>query len=166
MNNEIKITVIGCAIVFATIGIFVMNSMNPDQSMPQSEMIGERPQALKSIPDDSMKDLTKYPQTTIIKLDDNLSLKKTIIALSISENNTHPWGTIKGKVSNPAPGYPVVIQFFKSLEGNPIHVAQVDVKDDNSFEYSFRLLSIDEGKTTHFFEGDYYIKIFKTVNTQ
>lgn len=72
-------------------------------------------------------------------------------------------GIIEGKVKNPAPGYPVIVQFFKSLDEDPIHLAQIDLNDDNSFEYQFRLLSVEEGKTTHFFEGDYYVKIFKTI---
>jgi hypothetical protein len=85
--------------------------------------------------------------------------------MSIPENNTLPWGTVKGKVNDPSQGYPVIIQFFKSLEEDPIHVAQVNLKGDDSFEYKFRVLSIDEGKVTNFFEGDYTVKIFKVINT-
>ncbi|PJC51113.1 MAG: hypothetical protein CO032_01310 [Nitrosopumilales archaeon CG_4_9_14_0_2_um_filter_34_16] len=104
-------------------------------------------------------------QTTTTKLDDEISLEKTVTKMSIPQNNTLPWGAVKGKVNNPSQGYPVIIQFFKSLEEDPIHVAQVSLKGDNSFEYRFRVLSIDDGKITHFFEGDYYVKIFKVVNT-
>jgi hypothetical protein len=85
--------------------------------------------------------------------------------MNIPETNTLPWGTIKGKVNDPSQGYPVIIQIFKSDEDVPIHVAQVSLKGDNSFEYKFRLLSIDEGNITHFFEGDYNVKIFKVINT-
>jgi hypothetical protein len=104
-------------------------------------------------------------QTTTTKLDDEISLEKTVTKMSIPQNNTLPWGAVKGKVNNPSQGYPVIIQFFKSLGEDPIHVAQVSLKGDNSFEYRFRVLSIDDGKITHFFEGDYYVKIFKVVNT-
>lgn len=104
-------------------------------------------------------------QTTTTKLDDEISLEKTITKMSIPQNNILPWGAVKGKVNDPSQGYPVIIQFFKSLEEDPIHVAQVSLKGDNSFEYKFRVLSIDDGKITHFFEGDYYVKIFKVINT-
>lgn len=104
-------------------------------------------------------------QTTTTKLDDEISLEKTVTTMSIPENNTLPWGAVKGKVNDPSQGYPVIIQFFKSLDEDPIHVAQVSLKGDDSFEYKFRVLSIDDGEITHFFEGDYYVKIFKVVNT-
>lgn len=104
-------------------------------------------------------------KTTVTPLNDEVSLEKTVIPMSVPEENTLPWGVIKGKVDDPAQGYPVIIQFFKSIEDDPIHVAQVSLKGDNSFEYRFRVLSIDEGKVTHFFEGDYYVKIFKVINT-
>ncbi|HIE46935.1 MAG TPA: hypothetical protein EYP96_04200 [Nitrosopumilus sp.] len=104
-------------------------------------------------------------QTTMLKLDGEKSLQKTVTVMSVPENNVLPWGTVKGMVSNPIQGYPVIIQFFKSIEDDPIHVAQVNLKGDNSFEYKFRVLSIDGGEITHFFEGDYTIKIFKVVNT-
>jgi len=112
-----------------------------------------------------MSAFAETSQTTEIKLDDETSLQKTVAIMSIPENNVMPWGTVKGKVHDPVQGYPVIIQFFKSLEEDPIHVAQVKLKGDNSFEYRFRVLSVDDGKTTNFFEGDYRVKIFKVVNT-
>lgn len=116
-----------------------------------------------SIPD--MPVFAESSQTTVMKLNDELSLQKTVATMSIPENNTMPWGTVKGKVHDPAQGYPVIIQFFNDVEDVPIHVAQVNLKGDGSFEYRFRVLSTDEGSTTHFFEGDYDVKIFKVVNT-
>ncbi|WP_371504650.1 hypothetical protein [Nitrosopumilus adriaticus] len=104
-------------------------------------------------------------QTSVIKLDDETSLEKTTLNMNIPETNTLPWGTIKGKVNDPSQGHPVIIQIFKSDESVPIHVAQVNLKGDHSFEYKFRLLSIDDGKITPFFEGDYNVKIFKVINT-
>ncbi len=104
-------------------------------------------------------------QTTSSRIDDGTSLEKTVTVMNIPENNTLPWGTVKGKINDPTQGHPVIIQFFKSVEEDPVHVAQVGIKGDGSFEYRFRVLSIDEGQTTHFFEGDYIVKIFKVVNT-
>ena len=71
---------------------------------------------------------------------------------------------MKGKINDPTQGYPVIIQFFKSIKENPVHVAQVDVKGDGYFECRFRVLPIDEGNVTYFFEGDYIVKIFTAVN--
>lgn len=104
-------------------------------------------------------------ENTIVKLDQKKSLQKTITTMTVPQDNTFPWGTVKGKVNDPAQGYPVIIQFFKPGEEGPIHVAQVNLKGDDSFEYKFRVLSIDDGEITHFFEGDYNVKIFKVINT-
>lgn len=112
-----------------------------------------------------MSAFAETSQTTVLKLDDETSLQQTVTVMSIPENNAMPWGTVKGKVHDPVQGYPVIIQFFKSLEEVPIHVAQVNLKGDDSFEYRFRVLSVDEGTITHFFEGDYYVKIFKVIDT-
>ena len=105
------------------------------------------------------------PKTTILKLDDETSLERTVTVMSIPEDNLMPWGAVRGKVDNPSQGYPVIIQFFKSVEDDPVHVAQVDLKGDNSFEYRFRMLSIDDGIVTHFYTGDYTVKIFKVIDT-
>ena len=104
-------------------------------------------------------------QTTKLRLDDDTSLEKTVTVMNVPEDNALPWGTVKGKINDPTQGHPVIIQFFKSIKEEPVYVAQVDVKGDGSFEYRFRVLSIDEGKVTHFFEGDYIVKIFKVINT-
>ena len=161
MNNEIKITLIACLIIFAGIGVLAVNTIN-SSSMEISQK--EITPLDEPIIDDSQKSV-KYPHTSLSKIDENLSLKTTTMILSIPENNKHPWGFISGKVIDAAPGHPVIIQFFKSLDVTPIHVAQIDLDDDDSFEYQFRLLSVDDGITSHFFSGDYYIKIFKTVRT-
>ena len=120
---------------------------------------------IMSVPLLDMRAFAEPSQTTVTKLDDEISLEKTVTIMSIPEDNTLPWGTVKGKVNDPSQGYPVIIQFFKSIEEDPIHVAQVSLKGDDSFEYKFRVLSIDDGEITHFFEGDYYVKIFKVINT-
>lgn len=147
MNKELQITIISCAIIFASIG-FVVYDMNSNQITAPQTM----PNDMINTPADKLSFST---QDTIIE--------QTTTYLNIPANNTFPWGTIKGTVNNPAQGHPVIIQFFKSLDDSPVHVAQVDLKDDNSFEYKFRLFSIDGNVTSHIFEGDYQIKIFRTV---
>ena len=59
------------------------------------------------------------------RLDDDTSLEKTVTVMNIPEDNTLPWGTVKGKINDPTQGHPVIIQFFKSVEEVPVHVAQV-----------------------------------------
>ncbi len=162
MNREVLITLIGCAIIFAGVGFFAYH-MNTDQMhKPQVEKIPQR----VTIPDDSMTKPEKNfsDSTQNIKINDNTSIEKSTITLNIPANNTIPWGVIKGDVTDPTIGHPVIIQFFKSIDDSPVHVAQVNLDDDDTFEYKFRLLSIDDGITTHIFSGDYFIKIFKTIN--
>ena len=47
-----------------------------------------------------------------------------------------------------------------------MHVAQVDVEEDGSYEYMFRVRDVDlqTGVATDIFEGDYTIKIFKVID--
>lgn len=177
MNKQLQITVIACAIVFAGISVLAAETMNSDQVikpqlkkssetiMPESNMasnVVELPPDIKNI---SIESLAESPLSIVKRVDDNTSIQKTITGLSISEDNKLPWGTVHGIVTNPAPGHPVIIQFFKSLDDAPVHVAQVDLNDDNTFEYKFRLFSINDGITTHIFDGEYYIIIFRTLST-
>lgn len=175
MNREVLITLIACAIVFSGIGLLAYETMNSDKGTTTGKYpeirnieIVKAPEVVKipEITDDfSIESLTKSPKTLITKIDDKTSILKTITALQIPEDNKFPWGSIKGKVSNPTEGHPVIIKFYKSLDEVPVHVAQVDLMDNDTFEYKFRLFSIDEGITTHIFEGEYYIEIFKTINS-
>ena len=113
---------------------------------------------------EKIPEIQKYPETTILRLDDERSIKNTTIILNIPKNNTLPYAHIKGNVLNPAEGYPVILQIYKSLKEGPIHIAQVDLNEDNKFEYSFRILSINDGITIHLYEGDYFVKVIKVVN--
>ena len=103
---------------------------------------------------------------TIIPINYEISLKRTITIMNIPEDNKLPWGLVKGKPSDYVERYPVIIQFFK--EGEPIHVAQVNVKGDGSYEYKFRIRNIDNntGQIIDIFEGQYTVKIFKVIHNQ
>lgn len=93
--------------------------------------------------------------------DQSVILEKKIISMHISEDNQLPWGFVEGKVINPAEGYPVIIQIYKN--GEPVHFAQTDVKEDDSYEYRFRVRNVDGDQVINIFQGDYTVKIFKTV---
>jgi len=101
-------------------------------------------------------------ETTITAINEKTSLETTIAIMSVPVDNTFSWGFVSGMVSDPAERYPVIIQFFKGEE--PVHFAQVDVKGDGSYEYKFRVRSMDDGKVTNIFEGDYEVRIFKVIN--
>jgi len=102
---------------------------------------------------------------TVTSLYDETSIEKTVSVMSVPKDNTLPWGTVRGTIDDPAQGYPVIIQFFKGED--PVHVAQVDVKGDGSYEYKFRVrdVNLETGKVTNIFEGNYLVKIFKVVNS-
>lgn len=115
--------------------------------------------------------LTSYSfaetQTTVF-LNDKISLEKTTTTMSVPLGNTLPWGTVSGTIDNPAYGYPVIIQFFNEDSGDePMHIAQVDVSADDTYEYKFRVRDMDlqSGQVTDVFQGDYTVKIFKVVNS-
>lgn len=81
--------------------------------------------------------------------------------MNIAEDNTLPWGFVRGKIANPADGYPVIIQIYKN--GEPINFAQTDVKPDGSYEYKFRVRNVDGDQVINIFQGNYDVKVFKTV---
>ena len=105
-------------------------------------------------------------QTTITPIDDELSIEKTEMTLTIPEGNTLPWAFVEGKIKNHAPDFPVIIQFFdKDNHDEPIHVAQTEVNDDGSYEYKFRVRDVNAktGEIINIFEGTYNVKIFKVI---
>lgn len=101
--------------------------------------------------------------TTITPINDEVSLKKTVIPMDIPEDNKFPWGAVRGQASEYAERYPVIIQIFKGED--PVHFAQVDVKGDGSFEYKFRVRNVDAntGEATNIFEGQYTVNIFRVI---
>lgn len=103
---------------------------------------------------------------TVTPINEELSLEKIVTTMNIPKDNTLPWGAVKGAASDYVERYPVIIQFFKGDE--PVHVAQVDVKGDGSYEYKFRVKNTDNdtGNVINIFEGQYTVKIFKVIHNQ
>jgi len=168
MKNELTITIIACTVIFSGMGYLAYDTMNQQISTP----VKTASIPIQSTVDDilsnekySVNYFAQHPKTTKTILADGTTLTMTLVGMTIPENNKLPWGFVEGMVANPVPGHPVIVQFFKSLDDVPVHVAQIDLNDDNSYEYKFRVLAINEGITTHVFEGDYFVKIFKTVYT-
>ena len=173
MKSELLITLIACAVVFTGISFLALETMNSSQIMisdntRQVDAVMETeifilPDKIGDFP--SVDSLVMNPVTTIKKLDEKTSIKKTLTGFIVPTDNKMPWASVRGNVSNPAEGHPVIMKFFKSLDDVPVHIAQVNLNSDDTFEYKFRVLSIDDGVISHYFEGEYYIEIFKTVNT-
>ena len=114
------------------------------------------------IPNDVIAE-TNQNNVSIKPINEKISLETTTVTLSVPENNTLPWGTVFGAPSDVAERYPVIIQFYKGNEA--VHIAQVDVKGDGSYEYKFRVKNLDQdsGKFTDVFHGEYIVKIFKVI---
>ena len=106
---------------------------------------------------------TNENDISVTPINEKISLETTTTTLSVPENNKLPWGTVYGASSDVVERYPVIIQFYKGDEA--IHVAQVDVKGDGSYEYKFRVRNLDQntGQFTDIFQGDYTVKIFKVI---
>jgi hypothetical protein len=107
------------------------------------------------------------PQTTTTTpINEKISIKKTILTMNIPENNTLPWGIVKGDTSDVVENYPIIIQFYKNDKA--IHFAQVDVNGEELFEYKFRARNVDNttGEVENIFEGQYMVKIFRVVHNQ
>jgi hypothetical protein len=103
---------------------------------------------------------------TISPINEELSMKRTITSMNVPEDNTLSWGIVRGGASDYVERYPVIIQFYK--DDAPVHVAQVDVKGDGSYEYKFRVRNIDNntGEIIDIFEGQYTVKIFRVIHNQ
>jgi hypothetical protein len=99
--------------------------------------------------------------TTVLSTNDGIQLTKTVVPMTISPENTMPWGFIEGAVENHAEGYPVILQIYQNDQ--PVHFAQTDVNDNGTYEYKFRARNIDGYNVVTVYEGDYEVKIFKSV---
>jgi hypothetical protein len=102
-------------------------------------------------------------QITVTPINEEVSLEKTTTTMSVPQENTLPWGTIRGEASDVAERYPIIIQFYQGED--PVHFAQVDAKGDGSYEYKFRVRNLDSntGEFVNVFEGDYTVKIYKVI---
>lgn len=98
----------------------------------------------------------------IISNDNNIKLVKTTIPMHIPSDNMLPWASVHGTIENPAYGHPVIIQIYQN--GDATHFAQTNVNDDGSYEYKFRVRSVDGNNVVNVFEGDYEVRIFKTID--
>ena len=99
--------------------------------------------------------------TEYIPIDGIIYLEKTTIPMHVPADNPFPWGHVRGTIQSPAEGYDVIIQVYQ--DGVPVHLAQVGVQEDGSYEYMFRTLDVADGEITRIFEGDYEVVIFKAV---
>ena len=99
--------------------------------------------------------------TTVLSTNDGVQLTKTVVPMSIPSDNTMPWGFIEGTVENHAEGYPVILQIYQNDE--PVHFAQTDVNEDGTYEYKFRARNLDGNNVVTVYEGDYEVKIFKSI---
>ena len=99
--------------------------------------------------------------TTVLSTNDGIQLTKTVVQMSISSENTMPWGFVEGTVENNAEGYPVVIQIYQNEK--PVHFGQTSVNEDGTYEYKFRARNIDGNSIVNVYEGDYEVKIFKSI---
>jgi hypothetical protein len=103
---------------------------------------------------------------TITPINEEISLKKTVTTMIVPEDNTLPWGFVTGSPSEYVERHPVIIQFFDEAD-ELVHVAQVDVRGDGSYEYKFRVTSIDEnGDVQKAFDGKYTVIIYRVVPNQ
>jgi len=118
--------------------------------------------AIMTIPGD-ISAHTNQNSITVTPINEEISLQKTVTIMSVPENNTLPWGFVVGGASEYVERYPVIIQFYQ--DEDPVHVAQVDVRGDGSYEYKFRVTSLDSstGEFVNIFEGDYTVKIFRVI---
>jgi len=112
-------------------------------------------------------------ETTIIPLDAITAIEKTTIQMNVPKDNTLPWAFVEGKVANPVPNYPVIIQIYdnddQQISGNnvgAVHFAQTQLNSDGEYEYKFRVLASSDNTLVNIFEGDYTVKIFKVVYLQ
>ena len=102
-------------------------------------------------------------QIAVTPINEKVSLEKTTTTMNVPQDNQLPWGTVRGEASDVAERYPIIIQFYKGED--PVHFAQVDAKGDGSYEYKFRVRSLDSnsGEFVNIFEGDYTVKIYKVI---
>ena len=98
----------------------------------------------------------------IVVTKDNFEVVETTIPMYISPENILPWASVSGIVENYANNHPIIIQIYQNDE--PVHFAQTNVNDDGSYEYKFRVKTVNDDEIINIFEGNYEVRIFKTIN--
>lgn len=86
------------------------------------------------------------PQTDYIPINGIIGLEKTSLIFHVPEDNTTPWGFVEGKIANPVNDYPVIIQIYDD-DNDAVQFAQTNVNPDGTYEYNFRVLTIENEKT-------------------
>ena len=99
--------------------------------------------------------------TNVISTNNGVQLTETVVAMSISSDNTMPWGFVEGAIENHSEGHPVILQIYQNYE--PVHFAQTSVNEDGTYEYKFRVKNVDGNNVVNVYEGDYEVKIFKSI---
>ena len=99
--------------------------------------------------------------TTVLSTNDGVQLTETVVSMSVPSDNIMPWGYIEGTIENHAEGYPVIVQIYQNDE--PVHFAQTNVNEDGTYEYKFRARSLDGNTVVNVYEGEYEVKIFKSI---
>ena len=120
-------------------------------------------------------------ETEIIPINSSIGLEKTTLYFHVPHDNQLPWAYVEGKISYPVPDYPVIIQIFDSDDYEPfdeeiekdeqiegeeygaIQFAQVNVNEDDTYEFKFRVRDVNDGEVIEKYEGGYYAIIFKVV---
>ena len=98
----------------------------------------------------------------IVVTKDNFEVVETTNPMYISPENILPWASVSGIVENYADNHPVIIQIYQNDEH--VHFAQTNVNDDGSYEYKFRVKTVNDDEIINIFEGNYEVRIFKTIN--
>ena len=105
--------------------------------------------------------LARDAVTEYVSLGGAVQLEKTTIPMHVPADNQFPWGHVRGTIDNPAEGYDVTIMIYQ--DDSPVHLAQVGVQEDGTYEYRFRALDVKDGQTTRIFAGDYRVVVYKVV---
>ena len=102
-------------------------------------------------------------RTETTALSAGIGLERTSLYFHAPADNALPWGYVEGRVDNPVPGHPVIIQMH-AADGSAVHFAQVDTSADGAYEYKFRVRNVGpDGAATHLFSGDYAVTVYKVV---
>jgi hypothetical protein len=99
--------------------------------------------------------------TIVLSTTEGVQLTQTVVPMSISSDNVMPWGFIEGTIENHAEGFPVILQIYQNDE--PVHFAQTTVNENGTYEYKFRARNVDGNNVVNVYEGDYEVKIFKSI---